>query len=350
MVFTRRLYELDEVVAAFMTSMKKQHSKESLFWLEELELSCEDELAKDSMFDIWFIQKGLAWWAWLDAWTTYKDTYEGRVALVKIWCSGGKTADSTLWRSYCLALATNKPWDTANHRKPALEWWSKGECKDRGKDTKYSRFAKVLQGNKRKECTLLWLNFVNPKITPIDIVLDDINIEEAELSSSKNIRAARLFAIPYDCHIGFTRRGLSENTGDTLKDMSLYNLLSSPIWAGLLDPYINGENEWQSDEMKEQFYDKYFKTCDLPDEWSATDREKSHGRAPSSRCKIDLLKWWSLWVPDTHKYIYGVANSWLMEWVRSKNIKMNCIHELEEMYSEYVSKQYTIGKKLIIYQ
>jgi hypothetical protein len=59
MTLTRKLYELDEVVAAFMLALRKKRLDESLFWLEELEISAEDELAAKAIFNIWFLRAGI---------------------------------------------------------------------------------------------------------------------------------------------------------------------------------------------------------------------------------------------------------------------------------------------------
>jgi len=213
MAFTRRLYELEEVIGAFMSSLRRRRLEESLFWLEELDISCEEEHAIEALFDIWFLQKGLAWWNWLQAWATNKNSVQGRRRLVKLWC-GHTKKDGTLWRSYCLALATDKPWDTSMHRKPALEWWAMSS-KEGAKDKKgYESLCSVLVGNKRKECAALWLLHMKPKIAAIELP----EMDETSLETCENIRRGRKYAIPSDAHLGFTARGLSNNTTAILRD------------------------------------------------------------------------------------------------------------------------------------
>ena len=308
MTLTRRLYELDEVIGAFMASLKKKRLEESLYWLEELEISAEDEIASKAIFDIWFLRVGLSSWpVWL-SWKTHKNSPEGRYALVVLWCEL-KGQDSTLWRCYCLAFATHEVWDTSLYRKPALEWWVKPST--------------------REECAELWFRMKGGMSKPLAIKIG-VNIYNYDIT---NIRESRKYSVPIDAHLGNTRRGLSWESSTVLYDMSLYSLLASPIWAGLLDDYVSEDNEWLDDTKKEEFYDKYFGGCDVPDEWSVSEREKSHGRPPSRRDACPLMQWWSLWVPEKHKYIYGKADTILMKWVRSMKVE-NVFSDLDAINVE----------------
>jgi hypothetical protein len=326
MTLTRRLYELDEVVAAFMVSLKKKLLEESLFWLEELEISAEDDLASKAIFDLWFLRVGLLNWSFWLSWKTHKDSPEGRYALVVSWCKV-TGLDSTLWRSYCLAFASNEAWDTSLYRKPALEWWAASSYK-------------------REECAELWFKMKGggAKPLPIDI---GTNIYNYDIT---NIRESRKYSVPVDAHLGNTRRGLKWLSTAVLYDMSLYSLLSSPIWAGLLEPYVDEDNEWLDDTKKEEFYDKYFFSGDVPDEWSIADREKSHGRPPSRRESCPLMQWWVSWVPENHKYIYGKADTILMKWVRSMKVE-NVFSDLDAIIVEKSERKYDLcNDKLIVYK
>jgi len=321
MTLTRRLYELDEVIGAFMVSLKKKRLEESLYWLEELEISAEDEIASKAIFDIWFLRVGLSSWPFWLSWKTHKNSPEGRYALVVLWCEL-KGQDSTLWRCYCLAFASNEVWDTSLYRKPALEWWAKPST--------------------REECAELWFRMKggNPKPLPIKI---GANIYNYDIT---NIRESRKYSVPLDAHLGNTRRGLSWESSAVLYDTSLYSLLASPIWAGLLDDYVSEDNEWLDDTKKEEFYDKYFGGCDIPDEWSVSEREKSHGRPPSRRDSCPLMQWWALWVPETHKYIYGKADTILMKWVRSMKVE-NVFSDLDAINVEGRKYDICIDKLIV---
>jgi hypothetical protein len=325
MTLTRKLYELDEVVASFMLALRKKRLDESLFWLEELEVSAEDELAAQAIFNIWFLRVGILSWPFFLAWKTHKNSLEGRCGLVKAWMRV-QGLDSTLWRSYCLGFATDKAWDNSLIRKPALDWWVVGSADP-------------------IECAELWFRFLGEKEKPLAIDTDSIACDY----DITNIRMSRKFSIPYDCHLGLTRRGLNWNSSKVLHDMSLYSLLASPIWAGILDDYVDKNNEWRGDDEKEAFYDKYFKGCDVPDEWSVANREKSHGLPPSKRTSCAFSQWWASWVPSEHKYIYGRAGEWLNQWVKSKTIT-SVFEDLASMEISKDKRSYDICKeKLIIY-
>lgn len=53
-------------------------------------------------------------------------------------------------------------------------------------------------------------------------------------------------------------------------------LKRSPYWIDVLSEYMKN-GQWISDRNKEEFYDTHFPD-DIPDEWSAADQQKSHGR------------------------------------------------------------------------
>ena len=55
MPLTRHLYEIDEVVSALQIGLRKE---EGLFWLWELVVSGETELAKQTLIDLWILNCG----------------------------------------------------------------------------------------------------------------------------------------------------------------------------------------------------------------------------------------------------------------------------------------------------
>lgn len=88
-------------------------------------------------------------------------------------------------------------------------------------------------------------------------------------------RGSRIYAIPHDCLYKVTKRGVLSNKETTLE--RLYNvseetLQGCPFWNRILEEEI----PWLDDERKMDFYDQFFPD-DIPDEWSRADQEKSHG-------------------------------------------------------------------------
>ena len=349
MVFTRRLYELDEVQAAFLCCLKKGSLDQSLFWLEELELSCEEDSAKDVLFDAWFLQKGIAWWGWLIQWLAYKETAEGRIALTKAFCKEKGKKDSTLWKSYCLGIATETAWSSAINRKPDLEWWRCCGSELDGSELKGAELKLELKGSYRKKCALTWLNYMKPSLKLKELTLEPYNLSAVEESLYKNLKKSRKYEIPFDCHLGLTRRGFDLNTTKILYKINLYTLLESPIWAGLVDDYCNDLSEWNSDNAKEEFYNKYFGySQDIPDEWSKKEQEKSHGLPPSSRSSVFLQQWIRNWIPEEHILIHGKANRILTEWNSEKKFTKNILESIEETYESvrHNKRVYDICEKM----
>ncbi len=100
-------------------------------------------------------------------------------------------------------------------------------------------------------------------------------------------KSRRVFKIQTSYLYGKTQRGEMrwlQNTLQQLYDAEQY-LVGCPFWdeaiseyATLLDIEKEGKGviQWNSDEIREEFYDKYFPD-DIPDEWDKEEKLKSHG-------------------------------------------------------------------------
>lgn len=91
-------------------------------------------------------------------------------------------------------------------------------------------------------------------------------------------RRRRVYEIPYDCLHGATERGgleVSQSTEKEIRDLRALEkaLVRSAVWS------VDFRESQTGDEEREEFYDTWFPT-DIPDEWSAADRKKSHGSGP----------------------------------------------------------------------
>lgn len=87
-------------------------------------------------------------------------------------------------------------------------------------------------------------------------------------------REGRVFAIPIACLYGTTERGRLDKDYETIDEIrdiwpSIKN--GTPFWKR-----ITAEYQIENDDAKEAFYDTWFPN-DIPDEWSLSDQEKSHG-------------------------------------------------------------------------
>lgn len=292
MTLTRRMYVLEEVSASLRCSLRKQRLEESLFWLEELELSCEEEIAKYILLEMWAMRKGVRWMSWLLSWCELNSSYEGRRSLVTRFCTHSRDIlDSSIYISYILGIHMNSK-----------------EKKGQLSET-LQKIVNTLENYNTplSNCILEWVKFLKPRIVPLDIscMAPCMDIIELEESIKKiGLRASRKYAIQCDVHLGYTSRGFDVSTRMEFTD--LYSLLEHPVWAGLLEDYLTDDNEWLSDTSKEAFYDTYFGiTGDIPDEWPSSEKEKSHGVPPASRTSFPLKRWWSTWIPEIHLYIFG---------------------------------------------
>lgn len=117
--------------------------------------------------------------------------------------------------------------------------------------------------------------------------MKDLDIRELPVELAREIddwdnedspRKRRVFRIRPEAILFITQRS-SQPTNVScqtdLMDGLLENLKESTYWSAVLENFMAGD-KWLSDDSKEDFYDTFFPD-DIPDEWSETDRERSHG-------------------------------------------------------------------------
>jgi hypothetical protein len=101
----------------------------------------------------------------------------------------------------------------------------------------------------------------------------------------------RRYCIPTTCLYGRCLRGRmkwSESTVSYLGDIEK-GFIGCPFWEEALEEYqINGS--WSSDDAREAFYDRYL-IDDIPDEWTKTEKQKSHGDGVLPTETFQLSKW-----------------------------------------------------------
>ena len=116
--------------------------------------------------------------------------------------------------------------------------------------------------------------------------LNQLRLEWSSWTASVGRRHARLHAIPPEAIHKDTTRGRIAfkytNIGD-LRDPVPQLVDGCQFWQKAIREYgitIDAETEavvFPDDDRMEHFYDRYFPD-DIPDEWSKSDQEKSHGR------------------------------------------------------------------------
>jgi hypothetical protein len=116
-------------------------------------------------------------------------------------------------------------------------------------------------------------------------------------SAQKNRRAARVHAIPKDAIHSGTTRGQTSSRYTNIADIRdpIPLLLESCAWwcrvvseMGILEE--EGEIMFPTDDVLEVFTDTYFPD-DIPDEWSAADQQKSHGRGVAETALSEPAVW-----------------------------------------------------------
>jgi hypothetical protein len=157
-----------------------------------------------------------------------------------------------------------------------------------------------------------------------------------------NIRKRRVYAIPYDCLFGMTRRGLGEDTTDELRRLTMASLETSPYWKKCIDG-VDAETFW----------DTHFNvvSCDHPDEWSLAEQRCSHGTGASGGFQAPFGRWWSVWTVQERLFIYGSPEATVSAWVGKEKIGTyaSVLDRLLGLYKECVdvkSKSIKATKKV----
>jgi hypothetical protein len=104
-----------------------------------------------------------------------------------------------------------------------------------------------------------------------------------EWDSEESLKLRRVYKIRPEALVYLTERSTQASTESSepeILDNLLQSLFDSSYWTDIINEYLDDDGNWKSDSYQEMFYDTYFPsaTCDIPDEWSLADREKSHGR------------------------------------------------------------------------
>jgi len=104
-----------------------------------------------------------------------------------------------------------------------------------------------------------------------------------EWDAEESLRLRRVYKIRPEALLHLTQRSQQANTDSSESDILdnlLQNLFDSSHWTNIIDGYLDDDGNWKSDSYQEMFYNTYFPfaSCDIPDEWSLADRDKSHGR------------------------------------------------------------------------
>lgn len=259
MTLTRHLYREDEVAAALMLCIHRKRVEEALFWALELLDSELMETLETALRTIWYLSFsatpiGNTWITEFDI-LMKKDEKGRQKGILELVAA---LARSTAAAGPGPRLSTGNV--TAAHPPPVLR--------------------RSLEEDPR--------------------LLSSIQ----EWRSLTGRRARRLFSIPMDSLYWITARGRELSVYDTNEAEILGSLekegalWGSKYWDHIADSFggwtvLAGANP----VAREEFYDTYFPD-DIPDEWSKSDRAKSHGagvlqRNTAATCSVWLQRWYS---------------------------------------------------------
>ena len=119
----------------------------------------------------------------------------------------------------------------------------------------------------------------------------EVQVSIDEWDNEESLRKRRVYKIRPEALVYLTQRSQESNTVSTeisIQENLINTLQESPYWLNILEQYME-DGIWESATYKEMFFDTYF-TCDIPDEWSSQDREKSHGRGLSRSPEVALKR------------------------------------------------------------
>ncbi len=347
MTLTKRLYRLDEVRAALLYGLKTRRIQESQFWLRELEESYYGSEARRILFVAWFLLVGLRRVQWLYAWALDGGTVEGRAQLAWQFCRI-EERDGSLWWNLCAGGVYGKgSW--------LIELW-RGMCTtedesfwqpivNKSTDERIDTILGELQEDMRRFTPMARLTGLALVEIPLDpstwsglssSVPQGIDLESESLTWQK-----RTFEIPVLCLYGMCWRGMGADTTNMLNQLSLPDLLQSAYWKRCLDPFVEN-GSWKSDDALETFWDTYFpfQRGDIPDEWSAKEKCKSHGEGSTVQHGAPLWRWWKSWIPEGHRYCWGDPKDHVWAWVQTQQatVGSTVLDRILELYKELEPK------------
>jgi hypothetical protein len=282
-MLTRQLYRVDEVRAALLWCILKARVIETAFWATELAESGED-FAKELLM-AWTYGIGVAGLGFIPL--LESDPVPLAIALSRwprrdasVVAILGSVADRVgmpdlppgTWtpeETYALrAMMQGKAGSAFAARASWGEAWSAAMQFKHGRQVALpSLEVAALQTAIVCQRTL---DFKEP---PLEIP-KEVAEAMAEWEAEMNLRRRRVYAIPEGCLSILTARGALDSytsTDSELTDTRKLEgaLAASSLWADAIT------EARASDTGREEFYESYF--CDIPDEWSAADRAKSHG-------------------------------------------------------------------------
>ena len=149
-----------------------------------------------------------------------------------------------------------------------------------------------------------------PETCIYDTLLKELYEIITDWDSEQSMRKRRVYSPKPEAIVWICERTYKNTDADIMGALEAC-LFDSPYWKSILQQYgsVEGtEMQWSTERLKEQFYETYF-TDDIPDEWSAADREKSHGRALHFSEPIAKIKYYNNILLKTTSLLWGPMKS-----------------------------------------
>ena len=331
MPLTRHLYELDEVISALQTCLRRNWPR-AHFWTWELVQSSEETLAFSTIYQTWLEHGGSRFYSQITkpstplGWSTLvlhvgyacrstvgalpllneaatqqnPPTIETATStptpkpfltaaakelgdlkqITRIWkqiyaAVATKNVRAALWILQALhpILSSDTIWLAIAALSPATTWFHKNA-------TAHTESQILHQAN------ALIAACVEPAVLPEDAPAIEHYVRDwGKWSAIVGRRAARIHEIPTEALHRETTRGRIPSKYTNIEEVRdpAAELINGCTWwreqVAAMGIHIDDEGAvvFPSDDVLEAFYDRYFPD-DIPDEWSTRDQQKSHGR------------------------------------------------------------------------
>jgi hypothetical protein len=302
-MLTRHLYRIDEVKASCKYALLKKNYREALFWSMELIDTFMSSELKKIMIAAWFEGIGRASYPlFIDLVQADPDDLLDYVGAI---CSVERDASifsllalgSLDWMKQVdrvVPMAISGPEDLeircilrALKQGKALFAWTLLRCRE----DIWDLLEKVVSAKERYVLSKLQeIGSWESKAAATLLICDkgtggwkavrryvDMGLF-TEFSELEGRRARRIFKTRPEAIAYKTGRGEMSRSMTNIQEIRepLTALYGSPYWDRVAEDFGGWRPIYKNDEAKETFYDLYFPD-DIPDEWSQTDQEKSHG-------------------------------------------------------------------------
>jgi hypothetical protein len=347
---TRHFYALDEVHAALQYSSTRNDHGETVFWCYELLCSGYASEAISTLFESWLWHKGSFSLSWLSIAEQLASDEVNQddilLATYQLSAVPYHRRDHSLWNILVLSAA-NTPPDRVTPKTPPylpstdekevymvraifqgkaysawwisrhlphervwelLRWYIRYMCPMYSE--KYDRYFTLLE----KYETLLGYQSeeYDTVIRCMAVLSVCLNIEQQEKSfiqlpsqidtnlqnrihdwdTELGRKVHRRYTIPTACLYGKTIRGQMKWSESTVSHLGHMEQCwkGCPFWDEALQEYQTQKNTWISDDTREAFYDRYL-LDDIPDEWTKSEKQKSHGdgiMSPTDKANLSV--------------------------------------------------------------